>query len=70
MKKETDRHITRHSLLNQICFNFFTHHTKILKCEAFMNNIENKNSVSKLYCQPTNGTFFCHCTENYLYLAI
>jgi len=41
MKNETDRQITRHSLPTRMCFNFFTHRTKILK----------------FYCQPTNGTF-------------
>ena len=41
MKNETDRQITRHSLATQMCFNFLTHRTKILK----------------FYCQPTNGTF-------------
>ena len=33
MKNETDRQITRHSLPTRMCFNFFTHRTKILKCQ-------------------------------------
>jgi len=41
MENETDRLTARHSLLTQMCFNFFPHRTKILK----------------FYSQPTNGTF-------------
>lgn len=41
MKKETDRHITQHSLPTKNCFNFLPPRTKILK----------------FFCQSTNGTF-------------
>jgi hypothetical protein len=41
MKNEAERQITRHLLPTQMCFNFLTHRTKILKFNS----------------QPTNGTF-------------